>query len=60
MDLLGDFPKCIKIRIKKSDGEIMEKWIRIIYGYVPKYYNTCMIQGHDEKQYVKYLKLFKK
>lgn len=25
VDLLGEFPKYIKIRIKRSDGEIMEK-----------------------------------
>ncbi|KAK4731699.1 hypothetical protein R3W88_024687 [Solanum pinnatisectum] len=50
--LLSDIPKMIKIRVKKqSTGEVVEKWIRIKYDYVPKYYTTCKLQGHDERAY---------
>ncbi|KAG5594841.1 hypothetical protein H5410_036073 [Solanum commersonii] len=28
----------------------MRKWINIKYDYVPKYYQTCMIQEHNEQQ----------
>lgn len=60
VDLLSEFPKRIKIGIKKFEGKVMEKWIRIKYDYVPKYRKTCMIQAHDEEQcYVKHLELFK-
>ncbi|KAG5611101.1 hypothetical protein H5410_022382 [Solanum commersonii] len=30
--------------------KIVEKWVKIKYDYMPKYYKTCMIQGHDEEQ----------
>ncbi|KAH0645764.1 hypothetical protein KY284_033648 [Solanum tuberosum] len=44
--------------MKRSTGEVVEKWIKIKYDYMPKYCKTCMIQGHDEPQcYVKHLKL---
>ncbi|KAG5631135.1 hypothetical protein H5410_002852 [Solanum commersonii] len=39
VDLLGEFPKRINIRMRKRLGEIMEKWIQIKYDY-----------GHDEEQ----------
>lgn len=59
--LLGEFPKCIKIGIKKEDGNVSEKWTPIKYDYLPKYCETCLIQGHDKTQYyVKNLELFKR
>ncbi|KAH0675185.1 hypothetical protein KY285_022986 [Solanum tuberosum] len=61
VDLLGEFPKRIKIGMKKTNGEVMEKWVRIKYDYVPKYCKTCMIQGHDEQQcYVEHPELYPK
>ncbi|KAG5605619.1 hypothetical protein H5410_027111 [Solanum commersonii] len=61
VDLLGDFPKRIKIVIKNEDGEVQDKWIQIKYDYLPKYCTTCSIQGHDEDQcYVKNPELYKK
>ncbi|KAG5631116.1 hypothetical protein H5410_002833 [Solanum commersonii] len=52
VNLLGEFPKWIKIGVRKqSTGEVVEKWIRIKYDYVPKYCKTCKLQGHDEKAY---------
>ncbi|KAG5587094.1 hypothetical protein H5410_047528 [Solanum commersonii] len=50
VDLLRDFPKRIKIGMRRFNGEVMEKWVKIKYDYVPKYCKTCMIQGHDEQQ----------
>ncbi|KAG5605256.1 hypothetical protein H5410_026748 [Solanum commersonii] len=50
VDLLNDFPKRIKIEMRMNNEEIMEKWIKIKYDYVPKYCQTCMIQGHNEEQ----------
>lgn len=46
VDLLSEFPKHIKIGIKKVNGEVDEKLVKIKYDYAPKYYRTCMIQGH--------------
>ncbi|KAG5592938.1 hypothetical protein H5410_043452 [Solanum commersonii] len=61
VDLLREFPKRIKIRVKKSSRELMEKWIKIKYDYVPKYCKTCMIQGHDMEQcYVVHPELYPK
>lgn len=37
--------------MRKLDGEIVEKWVKIMYDYMPKYCKTCIIQGHDEQQY---------
>lgn len=48
VDLLSDFPKCIKIEIKKGNGKVLEQWIQIKYDHFLKYCKTCMIQGHDE------------
>ncbi|XP_049410642.1 uncharacterized protein LOC125873836 [Solanum stenotomum] len=56
--LLREFPKRIKIGMRRSD-EVMEKWIRINYDYVPKYCKTCMIQGHNEQEcYVEHPELY--
>ncbi|XP_049378009.1 uncharacterized protein LOC125842724 [Solanum stenotomum] len=61
VNLLDEFPKRIKIGIRKENGEVQEKWIPIRYDYLPKYCMTCSIQGHDEDQcYVKHPALFKK
>ncbi|KAH0705670.1 hypothetical protein KY289_010746 [Solanum tuberosum] len=61
VDLLKEFPKRIKIGVKKTSGEVMEKWIKIKYDYVPKYCKTCMIQGHDMEQcYVEHPELYPK
>lgn len=50
VDLLGEFPKNISVGMKRKDGEMVEKWTKINYDYVPKYCKTCMIQGHNEEQ----------
>lgn len=61
VDLLGEFPKRIKIGIKQDGGEVLEKWVQIKYDYLPRYCQTCLIHGHDEEQcYVKHPELFKK
>lgn len=61
MDLLGKFPKRIKVGIKKGNEEVLEKQIRIKCDYIAKYCTTCKIQGHDEENsYVKHLELYKK
>lgn len=44
VDLLGEFPKWIKIGIRQGNGEMLEKWIRIKYEYVLIYYTNCKIQ----------------
>lgn len=36
--------------MRLKNGEIKEKWITIRYDYVPKYYKTCKLERHDEKQ----------
>ncbi|WMV18187.1 hypothetical protein MTR67_011572 [Solanum verrucosum] len=50
VDLLREFPKRIKIGMRMQNKEVVEKWIKIKYDYVPKYCQTCMIQGHNEEQ----------
>ncbi|KAG5591557.1 hypothetical protein H5410_042071 [Solanum commersonii] len=50
VDLLKEFPKRIKIGVKRSEELISERWINIRYDYMPKYCKTCKIQGHDEQQ----------
>ncbi|KAH0749597.1 hypothetical protein KY290_028829 [Solanum tuberosum] len=61
VDLLGEFPKRINRCMKKTNGEVMEKWVRIKYDYVPKYCKTCMLQGHDEQQcFVEHPELYPK
>jgi len=58
VDLLKEFPKRINIGVKRSDGEVVEKRIKIKYGYMPKYCKTCMSRRHDEQQcYVEHPKL---
>lgn len=49
VDLLKELLKRIQIGIKQKGGEVVEKWIKIKYDYVPKYCKTCIIQGHDEQ-----------
>lgn len=59
VDLLKEFPKRIKISVKNKGEDVMKKWIRIKYDYVPKYYYTYKLQGHDKEQcYVKHLELY--
>ncbi|KAH0644774.1 hypothetical protein KY284_032658 [Solanum tuberosum] len=36
-------------RVKQS-GEVVEKWIRIKYDYVPKYCVNYRLQGHNEQE----------
>uniref|UniRef100_M1BH23 Non-LTR retroelement reverse transcriptase n=1 Tax=Solanum tuberosum TaxID=4113 RepID=M1BH23_SOLTU len=50
VDLLREFPKRIKIGMRMKTDEVVKKWVKIKYDYVPKYCQTCMIQGHDEEQ----------
>lgn len=44
VDLLGEFPKRIKIGIQQGSGEMLEKWIRIKYDYILIYCTNCKIQ----------------
>ncbi|WMV15250.1 hypothetical protein MTR67_008635 [Solanum verrucosum] len=50
VNLQGEFPKRINIGVRKQSGEVVEKWIRIKYDYVPKYCVTCRLQGHNEQE----------
>ncbi|KAK4733469.1 hypothetical protein R3W88_007730 [Solanum pinnatisectum] len=50
VDLMGDFPNRINVGVRKRTGEVVEKWISIKYDYLPKYCNTCKLQGHNEKE----------
>ncbi|KAH0689108.1 hypothetical protein KY289_016466 [Solanum tuberosum] len=50
VDLLSEFPKRINVGVRKQSGEIIEKWIRIKYDYVPKYCMNCRIQGHNDQE----------
>lgn len=53
-DLLSEFPKRIKIVVRKLNSEISKRWITIKYDYI-----MCMIQGHNEQQcYVLHPELF--
>lgn len=59
VDLLQEFPKKIKVGVRKLNGEVDEKWIRIKYDYIPQYCTTCKIQGHaDEECYFLHLELY--
>ncbi|KAH0717258.1 hypothetical protein KY285_013289 [Solanum tuberosum] len=61
VDLLGEFPNRINIGVRKQSGEVVEKWIRIKYDYVPKYCVTCRLQGHNEQEcYALHPKLYPK
>ncbi|XP_016546560.2 uncharacterized protein LOC107846788 [Capsicum annuum] len=61
VDLLGEFPTCINVGVKKQNKEVSEKWITIKYDYVPKYCKTFMIQGHNEQQcYMEHPELYPK
>uniref|UniRef100_A0A0V0IVW8 Putative ovule protein n=1 Tax=Solanum chacoense TaxID=4108 RepID=A0A0V0IVW8_SOLCH len=47
--------------MKSKIGEIREKWITIKYGYVPKYYKSCKLQGHNEQEcFVIHLELYQR
>lgn len=48
--LLGEFPKKINIGMRNNTGDVMEKWVTIKYDYIPKYFTTCKLQGHNEKE----------
>lgn len=37
--------------MRRKSGEVVEKWINIIYDYALKYYKECKLQGHNEKKY---------
>ncbi|WMV54485.1 hypothetical protein MTR67_047870 [Solanum verrucosum] len=51
VDLLRDFPKLINVGIKKtSSAQILSTWVKIKYDYMPKYYNSCKLQGHKEAE----------
>ncbi|WMV24739.1 hypothetical protein MTR67_018124 [Solanum verrucosum] len=50
VDLLSEFPKRINVGLRRQSGKICEKWIKIKYDYVPKYCQSCKIQGHNEQQ----------
>lgn len=51
VDLLRDFLKRINVGIKKvNTREIISTWIKIRSDYMPKYCNTCKLQGHKESE----------
>lgn len=61
VDLLGEFPKRINIRVKKVFGEIAKKRIDIKYDYMSKYCSNCKLQSHDEQGcYILHLELYEK
>ena len=37
--------------MRRNSEEVMEESIKIKYNYVPKYYQTWMIQGHNKEQF---------
>ncbi|KAG5581764.1 hypothetical protein H5410_052391 [Solanum commersonii] len=47
-------PSCARVKnqcgSEEEDREVVKKWISIKYGYVPKYCNTCKLQGHNKKE----------
>lgn len=47
VDLLRELPKRNNIRIKNKNKEILSKWVQIKYDYLPKYYRTYKLQGHN-------------
>ncbi|KAG5632275.1 hypothetical protein H5410_003992 [Solanum commersonii] len=46
VDLLREFSKRIKIGIKMKNEEVLEKWIKIKYDYVPKYCQRDTIRNN--------------
>lgn len=61
VDLLKEFPKRINMGVRNKIGKVREKQININYDYVPKYYKSCKIQGHNEHQcYVLHPELYPK
>ncbi|KAG5631165.1 hypothetical protein H5410_002882 [Solanum commersonii] len=50
VDLLSDIPKRINVGMRKKSREVCEKWIRIMYDYVPKCCKNCKIQGHNKDE----------
>ncbi|KAF3659982.1 hypothetical protein FXO37_13724 [Capsicum annuum] len=51
VDLLREFPKRIKVGIKKANsGEIISTWTNIRYDHMPKYCKYCKLQGHRESE----------
>ncbi|KAG5586864.1 hypothetical protein H5410_047298 [Solanum commersonii] len=36
--------------MRMQNKKLVERWVKIKYDYVPKYCQTCMIQGHNEEQ----------
>lgn len=43
-------PRESKLGVRKLNGEVDEKWIKIKYDYITKYCTTCKIQWHAEEQ----------
>lgn len=49
VNLPAKFPTRIKIVEEEDETGLEEsKWIKIKYDYLPKYCNTCKMQGHNE------------
>uniref|UniRef100_A0A0V0HML8 Putative ovule protein n=1 Tax=Solanum chacoense TaxID=4108 RepID=A0A0V0HML8_SOLCH len=47
--------------MRMKTREIKEKWITIKYDYMPKYCNSCKLQGHNEKEcFILHPKLYPK
>lgn len=61
VDLLRDFPHKITVGVRKRTGKVVEKNIWIKYDYLPKYFKSCKIQGHDEEHcFVLHPELYRK
>lgn len=48
VDLMGEHPQRVNVRIKKKSREIVSKWVQIKYDYLPKYCKTCKLEGHNK------------
>lgn len=44
VDQWSDFPKIIDMVMRRKSEEIIEKWIKINYAYVPNYCKNCKLQ----------------
>ncbi|KAG5579777.1 hypothetical protein H5410_050404 [Solanum commersonii] len=47
LDMLGEFPKRINVGMRKKSRKVLERWVTIKYDYVPKYFKTSKLQGHN-------------
>lgn len=60
VDLLQDFLKRINVGFRTKTGEILKKWININYDHLPKYCQTCKLQGHMNRIFMYYIRIYTK